>query len=148
MDIIVSAMLPIAPGPGADGRRIVRHGLADVLAWLGEDVGPKPGEACHVLEAGGTLFVSQEIYERIVADMDAVPQRVMLGMPPPEGYNPRHLDNRIFVLPEDEPEVNEIIAWPGTVARRDPGIAMRLHRPYYDPPPPVDRSFLHFDGDV
>lgn len=32
------------PTPGEDGRRIVRHGMADVLAWLGEPVGPRPGE--------------------------------------------------------------------------------------------------------
>lgn len=31
------------PTPGEDGRRIVRHGMADVLAWLGEPVGPAPG---------------------------------------------------------------------------------------------------------
>lgn len=27
-----------------DARRIVRHGLADVLAWLGEEPGPAPGQ--------------------------------------------------------------------------------------------------------
>ncbi len=29
--------------PREQGRRLVRHGMADVLAWLGEDVGPPPG---------------------------------------------------------------------------------------------------------
>ena len=37
---------PVSPLVQAreDARRIVRHGLADVLAWLGEDVGPEPGD--------------------------------------------------------------------------------------------------------
>lgn len=35
------------PTPGEDARRIVRHGMADVLAWLGEPVGPAPGERVY-----------------------------------------------------------------------------------------------------
>lgn len=50
INIVVSPHLPIPPTPGADARRIVRHGLADVLAWLGEDIGSKPGEQIHILE--------------------------------------------------------------------------------------------------
>ena len=43
--------------------RIVRHRLADVLAWLGEDVGPRPGDETHAffasdMGASGVLFVS------------------------------------------------------------------------------------------
>lgn len=40
---------------GIDGRRIVRHGLADVLEWLGEDVGPKPGDPAPVMAIIGDL---------------------------------------------------------------------------------------------
>lgn len=40
--IIVDPALPLEPSDGERARRIVRHGLADVLRWLGEDVGPEP----------------------------------------------------------------------------------------------------------
>lgn len=70
--VLVSPALPVIPSPGEDARRIVRHGMADVLAWLGEDVGPKPGAAAHVvmgLDGGltGSLvaMVSREMYDRL-----------------------------------------------------------------------------------
>lgn len=46
--VLVSDALPYLPSPGEDGRRTVRHGLAEVLRWLGEEVGPAPGEGQHV----------------------------------------------------------------------------------------------------
>lgn len=59
--IVVSDHLPLAPPPpGVDARRIVRHGMADVLAWLGEPVGPRPGERVHAVLTGGRLHVSTE----------------------------------------------------------------------------------------
>jgi hypothetical protein len=68
-EIIVSRALPIVPSPGEVGRRIVRHGMADVLAWLGEEVGPAPDELTHSLVSldGGAavLFVSQELMDRL-----------------------------------------------------------------------------------
>lgn len=36
------------PTPGEEARRIVRHGYADVLEWLGEEVGPEPDEPVTV----------------------------------------------------------------------------------------------------
>ena len=39
---------PRTPTPGEWARRYVRHGLADVLEWLGEPVGPEPGDLVHV----------------------------------------------------------------------------------------------------
>ena len=33
-----------SPTLAEDARRIVRHGMAEILDWLGEPVGPKPGE--------------------------------------------------------------------------------------------------------
>lgn len=60
--IIISSILPLKPSPGEDARRIVRHGLADVLAWLGEDVGPRPGAQTHaVAMPGGLLAVSPAV---------------------------------------------------------------------------------------
>jgi hypothetical protein len=65
MPVIVSQMLPIRPGAGEVGRRIVRHGLADVLEWLGEDVGPKPDEATHAFVMDGKVLASQELVDGI-----------------------------------------------------------------------------------
>lgn len=61
LDVVVSPMLGLPPLPGEDGRRIVRHGMAGILAWLGEDVGPKPGEPTHVVIAGRTAFISEKM---------------------------------------------------------------------------------------
>lgn len=63
--VVLAPMLPLAPSPGQDARRIVRHGLAEVLAWLGEKVGPEPGDATHALLVGGTLFVSGAVYDTL-----------------------------------------------------------------------------------
>jgi len=65
MGIVVSPVLPIYPSPGEVSRRTVRHGLADVLEWLGEDVGPKPDEVTHALQVGGVLHVSQDLWRRL-----------------------------------------------------------------------------------
>ena len=47
--VVESDMLPIKPSPGTWARRYVRHGMADILEWLGEDVGPEPDAETHVL---------------------------------------------------------------------------------------------------
>lgn len=72
MRVVVSPMLPIPPSVGEVARRTVRHGLADVLAWLGEPVGPKPGDQTHAFYgfAGATsdspvLFVSQHLRDQL-----------------------------------------------------------------------------------
>lgn len=44
MDFRISVAPELALTPGEIGRRIVRHGLADVLEWLGEEVGPDQNE--------------------------------------------------------------------------------------------------------
>lgn len=44
-----SNFLPLVPDHKEDARRIVRHGLKDVLEWLGEPVGPAPGEQIHAI---------------------------------------------------------------------------------------------------
>ena len=65
LDVLVSPVLPLHPSPGEDARRMVRHGLADVLAWLGQPVGPQPGAQTHVLRVGTQLHVSREAWDRL-----------------------------------------------------------------------------------
>lgn len=60
-DVVTTDILPISPSDGANARRMVRHLMADVLEWLGEDVGPEPFEETHVLQLGSTLFVSRSV---------------------------------------------------------------------------------------
>lgn len=60
LPVNVSAHLPVTPSDAEDARRIVRHGLAGVLDWLGEDVGPRPGDPIHVVESIGALWVSEQ----------------------------------------------------------------------------------------
>lgn len=67
--VLVSSLLPLVPSDGEVARRIVRHGYADVLAWLGEEVGPKPTDKTHVIAAFDgrqrVLFVSPECHARL-----------------------------------------------------------------------------------
>jgi len=66
LDVIVSPGLPgPAPSLAEDTVRQVRHGLANVLEWLGEDVGPLPGARTHMIQAGNTLFVSTELHNKL-----------------------------------------------------------------------------------
>ena len=65
LNVIESPLLPIDPTPSTDARRIVRHGLADVLAWLGESVGPKPGDQTHMLVLGRDLHASAAVVGRL-----------------------------------------------------------------------------------
>jgi len=69
--VYVSDQLPMPPSHREDARRIVRHGMAEILEWLGEDVGPEPGAPTHILLAsdGGrdgvavVAFASRELIE-------------------------------------------------------------------------------------
>lgn len=72
--VLVSSLLPYPPTPGEEARRIVRHGLADVLKWLGEDPGPKPDALTHAIMSvdparGGAsvLMTSREFAEQLMA---------------------------------------------------------------------------------
>jgi hypothetical protein len=50
LPVMEAPLLPSYADPGETARRIVRHGLADVLSWLGEDAGPEPAlEATHMI---------------------------------------------------------------------------------------------------
>lgn len=68
LDVVVVNNLPLIPSDAENARRIVRHGLADVLRWLGEQVGPKPFEETHCLiskddprNGRASLSVSREL---------------------------------------------------------------------------------------
>lgn len=72
---MVSDRLPLPVSPGEEARRIVRHGMAEILEWLGEEVGPRPDDEVHVilgvdpanplLPASGVAFVSRTLYEQL-----------------------------------------------------------------------------------
>lgn len=71
-NLIPTSALPMKPTTGEWARRLVRHGLEDVLLWLGEDVGPTPDAETHLLvtnslgaSSGPAAFVSHELAERI-----------------------------------------------------------------------------------
>ncbi len=61
MRVIGSRGLPCVPSDGENARRMVRHGMADILEWLDKPVGPKPYEATHAMLLQGELFVSPEV---------------------------------------------------------------------------------------
>jgi hypothetical protein len=63
--VVETPWLPSPPSDRELARRIVRHGLADVLTWLGEDVGPKPTDQTHVIRTPDALFVSSQVYEQL-----------------------------------------------------------------------------------
>jgi hypothetical protein len=79
LKIVETSILPLVPSPGEQARRIVRHGLADVLEWLGEPVGPSP-EPKHCLVYRDTAFVSRELLEAIRAEEYAWPIKWVLGV--------------------------------------------------------------------
>lgn len=67
MKFSISPVLPLYPSFNEDIVRQVRWGLKDVIEWLGEDVGPKPGEPIHCFYVWGAnlMFVSQEMYDNM-----------------------------------------------------------------------------------
>jgi hypothetical protein len=68
MPVIVSPALPLpAPEKGSPEwiTRYVRHGMADVLEWVGEEVGRGPDDTTDVLVMAGQLVMSQAAYDRI-----------------------------------------------------------------------------------
>lgn len=72
LPVVVSPGLPIPPSFGESIRRRVRHGLADVLEWCGQDVGPKPDAVTHavvsadpVVGGAAVVFVSRGMFERL-----------------------------------------------------------------------------------
>jgi len=66
MPVVVSNALPMDPSTREWARHYVRHGMADILAWLGEEVGPEPDAQTHAVSAGGVLYVSAEWSARLV----------------------------------------------------------------------------------
>ena len=66
MQVVITPALPQEPSHREVARRLVRHGMADVLDWLGEDVGPAPDALTHVLFKEGWLFASTDAYQHLV----------------------------------------------------------------------------------
>lgn len=58
------------PTPGEDARRMVRHGYAEILAWLGEEVGPEPGVPDH------PVVIAYDPV-RVLVDLDLMPKLVI-----------------------------------------------------------------------
>jgi len=69
--IMTSSVLPIPVHPREEARRIVRHGMKDVLLWLGETVGPEPKAPLHMFVAPingrDTILVSRELFTLIAS---------------------------------------------------------------------------------
>lgn len=65
LNVIVSDALPYVPTFEEDIRRGVRHGMAEAVPWLRIEVGMKPGEATHAIQAHDTLYVSAEMWSRV-----------------------------------------------------------------------------------
>lgn len=64
--VVVSPLLPVGPSLAEDVVRTVRHTMARTLRWLGEDVGPKPGDAVHAyMLPGGVMIASPALAARL-----------------------------------------------------------------------------------
>lgn len=74
--VYIDPSLPIVPSDGEVARRIVRHGMKDVLEWLGEAVGPAPDEITqcfvfrHPVTGEKAIFMSRELYHEIRIGVD------------------------------------------------------------------------------
>lgn len=75
LPVTISQHLPINPSDEDNIVRSVRHGLADVLAWLGEDVGPKPGDSCHAIRTPDRIHVSKAFFDEMKRLMP-IPRKV------------------------------------------------------------------------
>lgn len=51
LPVMESPALPFRPSPGEEARRIVRHGMRNVLEWLEMEIGPEPGHVTHCVIA-------------------------------------------------------------------------------------------------
>lgn len=65
LKVIESELLPRPPTDAQWVHRYVRHGMSDVLDWLGEPVGPHPDDQTHVIIAGDTILASATIVSRM-----------------------------------------------------------------------------------
>jgi len=82
-----SGALPVDPTPAEEARRIVRHGMKDVLEWLGERVGPRPKAATHAvvfrnaMGRADEVMVSPELSERMMREISILGPSTALAGP-------------------------------------------------------------------
>lgn len=77
--MVISSALPLHPSDGEVARRLVRHGMAGILDWLGQDVGPAPDTLTHAYSTGGRMIVSAEMHDRLLRPLDDF---ISTGPPP------------------------------------------------------------------
>ena len=65
--IVPMEELPIDSWAGLEAKRMVRHGLKDVLDWLNEPVGEEPGDKVHKLMHKNTLYCSPHLFVLIAS---------------------------------------------------------------------------------
>lgn len=76
MRVVIEPVLPLVPSDGENARRTVRHGMKDVLRWLGEEVGPAPYEETHCVcmrqpyTGEQVIFMSRKLYTEIRLGVD------------------------------------------------------------------------------
>lgn len=64
-EVVISQALPVESSPKEWARRYVRHGMADILDWLGQPVGPSPDARIESVSDGVRIYVSREAYHRL-----------------------------------------------------------------------------------
>lgn len=94
LQVVVSEHATTAPDAGEIGRRIVRHGMAEILEWLGEDVGPaieEPVPASFII-GDSIAFMHPSIANQIRRNV-SLPGDVNVSLPNdtnhPERVTPR-----------------------------------------------------------
>lgn len=72
-EIRVSRALPIVATDAMIARAIVRHGLADVLRWLGEEPGLAPGQSGHIVvsDERRAIYISQKFLDALTRQLSS-----------------------------------------------------------------------------
>lgn len=87
IQVVTSPYATRPPTPGEWARRYVRHGMSDILEWLGEPVGPEPDErlpAAFLIRTSGVMVVHPNIHA-VMQDMASSMQRLKENLERPGG---------------------------------------------------------------